>query len=120
MEFGNEGEGFKTSPRVGGGSVGGQSMAVLSEKLLVVREKLEVVAAVGVIVDGETGVADIGPLAVSVTRQGAGLGSKIMRALEAEHDITEVGVVSCRSSVLPWYSGRGYITYEELPIHEVP
>ena len=44
--------------------MGGQSMAVLSEKLLVVREKLEVVAAVGLNVDGETGVADIGPLAV--------------------------------------------------------
>ena len=94
-------------------------MADLSGKLWVVREKFEVVAAVGLHVEEKTGVADIGPLAVSVARQGAGLGGRIMRALEAEHDITEVGVVSCRSSVLPWYDGRGYNTYQELPIEEV-
>ena len=94
-------------------------MADLSEILWVVREKDEVVATVGVTVDDVTGVADIGPLAVSVNKQGVGLGGKIMTAIEAEHDITEVRVISCKATVLHWYEGRGYTTCQELPIDEV-
>ena len=94
-------------------------MADLSEILWVVREKEEVVATVGVTVDNVTGVADIGPLAVSVNKQGAGLGGRIMTAIEAQYDITEVRVISCKATVLQWYEGRGYTTCQELPIDEV-
>ena len=67
----------------------------------------------------QTGVADIGPLAVSPSCQGRGVGSLILASLEAEHPVTGVGVVSCRSDILPWYTRRGYTTYMELPLDEV-
>ena len=69
VEIGEQGVSFKTSLRVGGGSNGGQRMEDLQQKLEVVRLEGEVVAAVGVSYDQHTGVADIGPLAVSVGRQ---------------------------------------------------
>ena len=121
VEIGQEGVAFKNSPRVGGGDVGGQSMEVLAERLLVVREEgqEEVVGVVGLSEDQEAGVADIGPLAVSVSRQRTGLGGRIMRWLEAEYDITSVGVVSCRTDILPFYERRGYRTFQQLPLEQV-
>ena len=47
------------------------------------------------------------------------MGSLILASLEAEHPVTGVGVVSCRSDILPWYTRRGYTTYMELPLDEV-
>ena len=67
----------------------------------------------------QTGVADIGPLAVAASHQGQGLGSRILAALEAEHPMTGVGVVSCRSDILPWYDKRGYITYSAAKLDKV-
>ena len=63
--------------------------------------------------------ADIGPLAVSVRRQKTGLGGRIMRCLEAQYDITSVGVVSCRTDILPFYQRRGYRTFQQLPLEQV-
>ena len=78
-------------------------------RLLVVREGGEVVGVVGVVEDLQTGVTDIGPLAVSVSRQKTGLGGRIMRCLEAEYDITSVGVVSCRHSRASHWPGSAEI-----------
>ena len=47
------------------------------------------------------------------------MGSLMLASLEAEHPVTGVGVVSCRSDILPWYTRRGYTTYMELPLDEV-
>ena len=69
VEIGCDGVSFKTSQRVAGGEAGGQSMEDLREKLQVVRLSGEVVGAVGVTYNDKTGVADIGPLAISVRRQ---------------------------------------------------
>ena len=63
--------------------------------------------------------ADIGPLAVASSHQGQGLGSRILAALEAEHPVTGVGVVSCRSDILPWYDKRGYITCGMVKLDKV-
>ena len=63
--------------------------------------------------------ADIGPLAVAASHQGQGLGSRILAALEAEHPMTGVGVVSCRSDILPWYDKRGYITCGVVKLDKV-
>ena len=110
-------------------------MEDLKKKLLVVRLGDEVVGAVGVNFCDQTGVADIGPLAISVLRQVVGdcrsfpfvhlalqkqgIGSRIIRALEAEYAMTEVGVVSCRTDVLPWYDRNGYKTCWEIPLEKV-
>ena len=67
----------------------------------------------------EAGLADIGPLAVSVRRQRTGLGGRIMNLLEAQYDITSVGVVSCRTDILPFYQLRGYRTFQQLPLEQV-
>ena len=67
----------------------------------------------------QTGVADIGPLAVSASHQGRGLGSRILSQLEAEHPVTGVGVVSCRSDILPWYERRGYRTTGQVKLDKV-
>ena len=67
----------------------------------------------------QTGVADIGPLAVSASHQGRGLGSRILTQLEAEHPVTGVGVVSCRSDILPWYERRGYRTTGQVKLDKV-
>ena len=63
--------------------------------------------------------ADIGPLAVSPTRQRTGLGRRMMSWLESQYDITSVGVVSSRSDVLPFYQARGYRTFQEIPLEQV-
>ena len=63
--------------------------------------------------------ADIGPLAVSASHQGRGLGSRILTRLEAEHPVTGVGVVSCRSDILPWYERRGYRTTGQVKLDKV-
>ena len=62
---------------------------------------------------------DIGPLAVSPTRQRTGLGRRMMSWLESQYDITSVGVVSSRSDVLPFYQARGYRTFKEIPLEQV-
>ena len=51
--------------------------------------------------------------------QKQGIGGRIIRALEAEYEITEVGVVSCRTDVLPWYDRNGYKTCHEIPLEKV-
>ena len=63
--------------------------------------------------------ADIGPLAVSASHQGRGLGSRILTRLEAEPPVTGVGVVSCRSDILPWYDKRGYVTCGMVKLDKV-
>ena len=67
----------------------------------------------------ESGVTDIGPLAVSPSRQRTGLGRRIMSWVESQYDITIVGVVSSRSDVLPFYQARGYRTFQEIPLEQV-
>ena len=42
-----------------------------------------------------------------------------MEALEGQYDITEVGVVSCRTDVLPWYHRNGYTTFQQIPLEKV-
>ena len=42
-----------------------------------------------------------------------------MEALEGQYDITEVGVVSCRTDVLPWYHRNGYTTFRQIPLEKV-
>ena len=69
--------------------------------------------------DHQSGVTDIGPLAVCPGRQRTGLGGRIMSQLEAHHDITSVGVVSCRTDILPFYRARGYRTFQQLPLEQV-
>ena len=71
------------------------------------------------VLSSQTGVADIGPLAVSTSHQGRGLGSMILTQLEAEHPVTGVGVVSCRSDILPWYERRGYRTTGQVKLDKV-
>ena len=103
-----------TADRVG--EVGGEMMEDLKEKLEVVRLEGEVVAAVGVRYNQDTGEADLGPLAVSISRQKEGLGSMIMDALESKYEITKLEALSLRTALLSWYDRRGYTTYGEIPL----
>ena len=70
---------------------------------------------VGVIGIGfEQGIANLGPIAVCPDMKGRGIGSKMLRYAETLHQVTMLGVVSCRADVLPFYAKRGYNTFEEV------
>ena len=67
-----------------------------------------VVGAVIIHVRDEDGVAEIGPLAVSPSYQGQGIGSLLLKYAEDRHKVTEIGLVSCRTDLEGFYSKRGY------------
>jgi len=55
-------------------------------------------------------VTEIGPLAVHPEYQGQGVGAALMEAIEnkGKNDKFTVGIVSCRTDVLPFFLKRGY------------
>ena len=57
------------------------------------------------LVDKGTDSVDLGPLAVDPDYQGKGYGTKLMDFAESLAPIQQVGVVSCRSDVMPIYKG---------------
>ena len=45
--------------------------------------------------------------------KGRGIGSRMLRYVESLYPVTMVGVVSCRTDILPFYTKRGYNTFAE-------
>ena len=56
------------------------------------------------------GVTEIGPLAVHPDHQGQGIGAQLMETVEhrGRNDKCTVGIVSCRTDVIPFFIKRGY------------
>lgn len=56
------------------------------------------------------GVTEIGPLAVHPDYQGQGFGKQLMDVAETKGkgDKCTVGIVSCRTDVIPFFEKRGY------------
>ena len=56
------------------------------------------------------GVTELGPLAVLPDFQGQGIGAKLMDTVEqrGRNDKCTVGIVSCRTDVIPFFLKRGY------------
>ena len=113
VETGNTGLAFKNTPRI----LGLEDLDRYLSRLKTAKTDDGVIVGVVGVVEGEDGLtADIGPLAVSPGHQGQGVGGWILTTLEHQYPVTMVGVVSCRSDVLPWYERRGYRDYDELPL----
>ena len=70
------------------------------------------------------GMMEIGPIAVHPDFQGQGHGSKLMDTVENRSNAEKctVGVVSCRTDVIPFFIKRGYkvIRYIWIQCHAVP
>ena len=59
-----------------------------------------------------------GPLAVVPALQGKGIGKALLDYAEDKADITEVGIVSCRTDLLGFYQRRGYKFTHEVPAED--
>ena len=55
-----------------------------------------------------------GPLAVAPSLQGKGVGKALLDYAEGRADITEVGIVSCRTDLFAFYQMRGYKFTQEI------
>ena len=107
VELGNSGIGFKSADRF----VSMQHALRVMDILNVARIEGKIVGVIGI--DVQDGVADLGPIAVDPCLKGNGLGSRLLRYAESLHPITTLGVVSCRTDILPFYEKRGYQTFAE-------
>merc|ERR1712037_909122 len=109
--MGDDGVGFKNADRFA--SFGDVVTAL--PHLWVARLQNQVVGVIGVDVK-DNGSADLGPIAVS--SQGKGVGSALLAWAESNYSVTTIGVVSCRTDILPWYDKRGYKTFGEIPLED--
>lgn len=78
------------------------------DDMWVAREGRKIVGCVRSV--SHNGVTEIGPLAVLPDYQGQGIGAKLMDAVEhrGRNDKCTVGIVSCRTDVIPFFIKRGY------------
>ena len=114
VETGSTGVAFKNANRY-------PTLALVDEnisKLRTVKIEDELVGVVGVDESDDGSCGEIGPLAVSSEQQKRGIGGQILSMLERQYPVTIVGVVSCRTDILPWYKKRGYVQFDEVPLLE--
>merc|ERR1719278_454612 len=109
IELGSDGVAFKNADRF---ASLGDTLAALPH-IWVARINNEVVGVIGVDVKDD-GSADLGPIAVC--SQGKGVGGALLAWAEDNHPVTTIGVVSCRTDVMPWYERKGYKTFSEIPL----
>ena len=60
----------------------------------------------------------LGPLAVVPALQGKGVGKALLDYAEDKANITEVGIVSCRTDLFGFYERRGYKFTNEIPAED--
>jgi len=109
VEMGNDGVAFKNADRFASLC----DVVAALPHIWVARVKNEVVGVIGVDVKDD-GSADLGPIAVC--SQGKGVGSALLAWAESKYPVTTIGVVSCRTDVMPWYEKKGYKTFSEIPL----
>ena len=79
---------------------------------------VNIIGCVKAVVNKNTEIVKIGPVAVRPDYQGKGYGTQIMNFIESLAPIQQVGVVSCRTDLMPIYQGRGYVIMKKDPIIE--
>ena len=102
IELGNTGIAFKNANRF----LSVQEALDLKNDLHVAKIGNQIVGVVGITTMNKSSI--LGPLGVDPEFQGYGIGRALMDFAESKHRATEVGVVSCRTDLLPMYLKRGY------------
>ena len=64
-------------------------------------------------------IVEIGSLAIDPEFQGQGYGSKLLAHVESLAPVAQLGCVSCRTDLLPFYTKRGYQEVQRRFISEL-
>ena len=102
LELGDTGIAFKNADRF----TSVQDALDMKDDLYVAKIGTDIVGAIGITMGTDSAI--LGPVAVSPHVQGCGVGGVLLGFAESLHRVTEVGVVSCRTDILPMYEKRGY------------
>lgn len=102
IESGSTGIAFKSTNRYQNRT----EIHINLDSFYVLIQTKKIIGAVKAKTSGST--IEIGSLAIDPDHQGKGFGSKLLTYVESLAPVAQLGCVSCRTDLLPFYYKRGY------------